>query len=100
MLWAILAAAPLRCACRQDGTGWKPATHAASMHALSARQSIACCVGRRASSGTPELKKKRAPTLRFSARARARERARQRKCAFLAKVREFVFFMKTLGFKT
>ena len=56
MLWAILAAAPLRCACRQDGTGWKPATHAASMHALSARQSIACCVGRRASSGTPELK--------------------------------------------
>jgi hypothetical protein len=77
MLWAILAAAPLRCACRQDGTGWKPATHAASMHALSARQSIACCVGRRASSGTPvELKKKRAPTLRFSARAQ-RERDRE-----------------------
>ena len=97
MLWAILAAAPLRCACRQDGTGWKPATHAASMHALSARQSIACCVGRRASSGTPELKKKRAPTLRFSARA---ERERQRKCAFFAEVREFVFFMETLGFKT
>ena len=77
MLWAILAAAPLRCACRQDGTGWKPATHAASMHALSARQSIACsCVGRRASSGTTGLKKKRAPTLRFSARAQ-KERDRE-----------------------
>eukprot|EP00964_Phaeocystis_antarctica_P049909 scaffold28909_cov65-Phaeocystis_antarctica.AAC.2 len=43
MLSAMLtAAAPRRCAaCRHEGTGWKPATHAASMHALSARLSIA-----------------------------------------------------------
>ena len=37
MLWAMYATAPRRCACRHDGTGWKPATQAASMHALSVR---------------------------------------------------------------
>ena len=37
MFWAMYAAAPRPCACRHDGTGWKPATHAASMHALSWR---------------------------------------------------------------